>query len=103
LLIGPHLTPENQSELLARVRYRTKREIERIIGEFAPAPELPTRIELIQGEPTTCIEELDAAPARQRNTWGLTCAHWPDLCDDARPARAPVKRRRSRRRSRAST
>lgn len=69
LLIGPHLTPENQSELLARVRFRTKREIERIVAEIAPAFELPPRIELLRGEQASSIEELDAAPARQRNTW----------------------------------
>src|SRR3954469_1347204 len=28
LLLGPHLTEENQAELLARARFRTKREIE---------------------------------------------------------------------------
>ena len=69
LLIGPHLTSENQSELLARVRFRTKREIERIVGELAPAPELPARIEVLRGEQPALIEELSAAPARSRNTW----------------------------------
>ena len=32
LLVGPHLTRENQDELLARARYRTKRELERLVG-----------------------------------------------------------------------
>src|SRR6188768_4376928 len=44
LLIGPHLTPENHTDLLARVRFRTKREIERIVAELAPAPDAPARI-----------------------------------------------------------
>src|SRR6185436_11910507 len=38
LLIGPHLTEENQAELLARARFRTKREIERLVAEIAPCP-----------------------------------------------------------------
>src|SRR5215510_12512383 len=53
LFINPHLTTENQTELLARVRFRSKREIERIVGEIAPMPDLPERIEPLHGEPTT--------------------------------------------------
>jgi len=71
LLIGPHLTADNQSELLARVRYRTKREIERIVGELAPASDLPPRVEVLHGEQPTHIEQWEppTAPARQRATW----------------------------------
>src|SRR3954469_22585688 len=45
LLIAPHLTPESHEALLARVRFRTKREIERIVAELAPAADAPARIE----------------------------------------------------------
>ncbi len=71
LLIGPHLTPENRDELLARVRFRTKREIERLVAELAPAPDAPARIEFLhegatdRQEPT--IEVI--VPPRRRNTW----------------------------------
>lgn len=68
LLIGPHLTSENQVELLARVRFRTKREIEQIVGEFAPGSEASARIELHHGEQAARIEELATAPARKRNS-----------------------------------
>ena len=44
LLLGPHLTDENCTELLARARFRTKRGIERLLAEFAPGPEAPSRI-----------------------------------------------------------
>jgi len=44
LLIGPHLTHENCAELLARARFRTKREIERRVAEVAPGHEMPSRI-----------------------------------------------------------
>ncbi|HEU4578208.1 MAG TPA: hypothetical protein VFS67_08140 [Polyangiaceae bacterium] len=68
LLIGPHLTPENHRGLLARVRYRTKREIERIVAELAPAPDAPARIEPLQGGPEpSAIDVL--TPPRPRNTW----------------------------------
>jgi 5-methylcytosine-specific restriction endonuclease McrA len=45
LLLGPHLNDENQRELLARARYRTKREIEKLVAEIAPLPDVPARIE----------------------------------------------------------
>jgi hypothetical protein len=64
LLIGPHLTADNQHELLARVRYRTKREIERIVGELAPAPAVPPRIEVLQGEQPRQLEEMPRGAAR---------------------------------------
>ena len=69
LLIGPHLTAENQDELLARVRFRTKREIEQIIGELAPAADLPACIEPLGVSSATNVEPLEPAPARKRATW----------------------------------
>ena len=52
LLLGPHLTDENCAELLARARFRTKREIERLVAEIAPVPR--------------CAEPDRAAPPRRR-------------------------------------
>jgi 5-methylcytosine-specific restriction endonuclease McrA len=46
LLLGPHLTQENQAELLPRARYRTKRELERLIAEISPCPVARARVEL---------------------------------------------------------
>lgn len=71
LLIGPHLTPANHDELLARVRFRTKREIERLVAELAPAPDVPARIEPLHDGVTHFQEHTIAAvmPARRRNTW----------------------------------
>ncbi len=45
VLLAPHLTPENQAELLARARYRTKREIEKLVAQIAPRSDVPTLIE----------------------------------------------------------
>jgi len=70
LLIGPHLTPENHTDLLARVRFRTKREIERIVAELAPAPDAPARIEPLQDGPVLHERSIDAlGPTRRRCTW----------------------------------
>ncbi|MET0414376.1 MAG: hypothetical protein ABW217_23900 [Polyangiaceae bacterium] len=45
LLLGPHLTDDNHREVLARARYRTKREIEKLVAELAPRHDVPARIE----------------------------------------------------------
>jgi hypothetical protein len=42
LLLGPHLTAENQGELLARARHRTKRELEQLVATLAPSADVPT-------------------------------------------------------------
>jgi hypothetical protein len=54
LLVGPHLTPENESELLGRVAFRSKREIERILAEIAPRPDVPAIVRRpVTGSPRT--------------------------------------------------
>ena len=45
LLVAPYLTRENHTELLARARFRTKREIEHLVAEISPRPDVPARIE----------------------------------------------------------
>jgi 5-methylcytosine-specific restriction endonuclease McrA len=70
LLIGPHLTLENHQQLLGRVRFRTKREIERFVAELAPAPDAPARIEPLHDALPDSDPRVDAvAPARTRTTW----------------------------------
>jgi hypothetical protein len=41
LMIGPHLTAENQVEVLGRARFRTKKEIGKLIRELNPLPGAP--------------------------------------------------------------
>ena len=45
LMIGPHLTPENQLELLGRAKFRTKKELTKLIRQLNPLPQVPDRIE----------------------------------------------------------
>jgi hypothetical protein len=58
LLLAPHLTAENHAELLARARFRTKREIEQLVARIAPRPDVPAR-----------IEPLGPRPQAVRNLW----------------------------------
>jgi hypothetical protein len=61
LLLGPYLTEENHRELLARARFRRKREIEKLVAELAPWSELPAVVEPIGS---------GLAPwTKPRNTW----------------------------------
>jgi hypothetical protein len=43
-LMGPHLTLENHVELLDRVRGMRKREVEKLVAELAPQPDVPARM-----------------------------------------------------------
>jgi len=43
-LLAPHLTPENRDALLERATHRTKREIEELLAEIAPRPDVPPSI-----------------------------------------------------------
>jgi hypothetical protein len=43
-LLAPHLTQDNHAQLLNRVRGKSKREIEVIVAELAPKPDVPARM-----------------------------------------------------------
>src|SRR5688572_14991718 len=45
LLLGPHLTEGNHLEVLARAKFRTKREIAKLVRTLAPLPDVPDRVE----------------------------------------------------------
>ncbi len=45
LMIGPHLTPENQLDVLARAKFRTKKELAKLVRELDPLPQVPDKIE----------------------------------------------------------
>ena len=45
LMIGPHLTRENHAEVLARAKFRTKKELTKLVRDLNPLPEVPDCIE----------------------------------------------------------
>ena len=75
LLLGPHLTEQNHAELLARARFRSKREIERLVAEVAPCRDVPSRIVPLHraGAADPVVSQLEDAAAgpvvRPRNSW----------------------------------
>ena len=52
LMIGPHLTPENHVEVLGRAKFRTKKELAKLVRELSPLPRVPDLIEPLGPELT---------------------------------------------------
>jgi 5-methylcytosine-specific restriction endonuclease McrA len=52
LMLGPHLTEENLSEVLLRAKHRTKKEIARLVRQLDPLPDVPARIETLGPAPS---------------------------------------------------
>jgi len=51
LMLGPHLTPENLVEVLGRAKFRTKKELAKLVRELHPLPLVPDLIEPLRPEP----------------------------------------------------
>ena len=47
LMLGPHLTPANHLDVLARAKFRTKKEIAKLVRELHPLPAVPDEMEPI--------------------------------------------------------
>src|SRR5882724_5801834 len=50
LMIGPHLGGERHAEIVQRARFRSKRELLRLVAELDPRPDVPTLVEPIGPE-----------------------------------------------------
>jgi hypothetical protein len=75
-LLGPHLTAENHASVLAKARDRKRREIEALVAELAPRPDIPATVRKVPCRNTT----------RQPATWpGLP----PCPTTTRQPATAP--------------
>jgi hypothetical protein len=79
----PHLTPENRESLLARATHKTKRQIEELIAELAPRPDvpgvmrkLPTTRPALPAPPTPALAKADraASPTLQPRPAGTSTA-----------------------------
>ena len=70
LMIGPHLGGERHAEILRRARFRSKRELLRLIAELDPKPEVPALVEPIGPAPPgrathAALVEALSGPSRQ--------------------------------------
>jgi len=60
-LLGRHLTPENQQATLAKAKGRSRQQIEALVAELAPRPDVPSSVRKL---PTlTAMSQSSAGPA----------------------------------------
>jgi hypothetical protein len=79
LLLGPYLTDANVAEVVARAKFRTKKEVVKLVRLLSPLPDVPSRIEPLG---------LEAHRPAPRATWSnLMAARCPvrELQPDERP------------------
>src|SRR5467141_623784 len=89
-LLAPHLTTENQEEVLAEATGKSKREIEELVARLWPQPPVPTVVRKLPGRPSPLPE---ASPAFSFGTAGPVAPleSSPALAF-APPAAAPPRR-----------
>jgi hypothetical protein len=97
LMLGPHLTPENIVEVLGRAKFRTKKELARLIRELHPLPLVPDLVEPLRPEPRplrrpTCEEyAASLAPAVRELPPGERPKDWAnDVNEISCPAESSV-------------
>jgi hypothetical protein len=66
-LVAPHLTETNHVGALARVRHRSKREVEDIVASLRSKPDVPATIRKLPerrpiGQPICCLPVVTAPP-----------------------------------------
>ena len=92
LMLGPHLTPDNIVEVLGRAKFRTKKELARLIRELHPLPLVPDLVEPLRPEPRPLrrptSEEYAAslAPAVRELPPGERPKDWANDANDASDA-----------------
>jgi hypothetical protein len=80
-LLAPHLTPENQAELIASTRSRSKRDVERVIAAFRPRPDLPSTVRKLATSIRLPVNERSLALPISVTRPGM-----PAAADDVPPA-----------------
>ncbi len=78
----PHMTPENRDELLKRATHRSKREIEELLAELQPQPDVPSTMRKLPTRPAPQLGPDPVGPLLQQ----------PDRVRVAPRAAAPARR-----------
>ncbi|MFI5006465.1 MAG: hypothetical protein ACHQKZ_03465, partial [Solirubrobacterales bacterium] len=71
-LLGPHLTAENHESVVAKARDRRRREIEALVAELAPRPDIPSTVRKVPcrnatRQPATAPGHAPAPPPGHRS------------------------------------
>jgi hypothetical protein len=84
-LIEPHLTRENEAELLDVARHKSKREVERLIRDRYPLPEVPSTVRKLP----MAAHAAQGAGANPAPSAGLGAATLEVMCEPVARVRAP--------------
>src|SRR6266487_2516415 len=94
-ILRPHLTPENHEAVLARASGRSRREIEALVAELAPRPDVPSSVRKL---PTLRQRPCSCPRLRRRRR----ASRPPRLGHPNRRHRSALHRRHRRRAARSS-
>jgi hypothetical protein len=93
-LLAPCLTPENHQAVLARASGKSRREIEALIAELAPRPDVPTSVRKLPApaaaSPSVYSANATAAAEVPSSNAGLEQAPLPAPPACLAPARRPI-------------
>jgi hypothetical protein len=81
LMLGPHLTPENHIKVLGRAKFRTKKELAKLVRELSPLPQVPDLIEPLRPE--------RALLATTRPSWEHFISSFEPPVRDLKPGERP--------------
>src|SRR5439155_922277 len=100
VLLASHLTAENAEELLAAARDKTKSEIEQLLAQHFPQPDVPARLQVlpVPGDPTE-LSPGTVGMTRAEHAAGRAGQLSPGTVEAAgpRPKVAPLSEQRFRR------
>ncbi|HYM81796.1 MAG TPA: hypothetical protein VEY91_10365, partial [Candidatus Limnocylindria bacterium] len=66
VMLTPHLTPENADELIGAAARRTKAELEQLLAQHFPQPELSAQVRAISAPPSPALLIAQLAPGPVR-------------------------------------
>jgi hypothetical protein len=78
--LAPHLTPQNRALLLSRAVHRPKRQIEELVAELAPRPDVPGVLRELSSRPSPSNQEV--IPANREDA-GVTVLSIPDRVESS--------------------
>jgi hypothetical protein len=76
-LLGRHLTPANHQAVLAKASRRSRREIEALVAELAPRPDVPTSVRKLPTVTATPSGSATPAPVATSPEPAPAMAAWP--------------------------
>ena len=90
-MLSPHLTDENWQTVLARAAGRSRREIEALVAELAPRPDVPSSVRKLPAT-TLALPTPTAAPSAPPRETVTAIPHEPLHLTSAPPSSSPARR-----------